>query len=149
MGIEKVSIIYDQRRAEGKPWLVRYFGEGSETACPKRYCKSFKTKREAERFATEHQHAFDAGGRRDRVPNVRLEQFAQDWLKAKQPELRSGTLDLYREVLDKLMDYFGKTCLLGKITPGMPVCSWPRSKGSSPPRIRINLFLTGPGLGSF
>jgi hypothetical protein len=61
MSTEKVSIIYDERRAKGKPWLVRWFGEATETARPKRYSKGFKLKKLAEIFATEKQHEFDQG----------------------------------------------------------------------------------------
>ena len=96
----KSDIVYDQRRAGGKPWLVRWFGEASETALPKRYSKGFKLKKNAEKFAAEKQHEFDQGEKRDRPRHVTLERFARDWLKSKQVELRAGTLGLYRETFD-------------------------------------------------
>jgi integrase len=117
MSTEKVSIVYDQRRAGGKPWLVRWFGEASETTRPKRYSKGFKLKKSAEKFAAEKQHEFDQGEKRDRPRHVTLERFARDWLKSKQVELRAGTLGLYKETFDRLTNYFGKCCPIESISP--------------------------------
>jgi integrase len=110
MSTEKVSIVYDQRRASGKPWLVRWFGEPSETARPKRYSKGFKLKKDAEKFAATKQHEFDQGlDPRDKPCHISLEKYARDWLKVKEAELRPGTLDLYRETFHRLMTHFGKS----------------------------------------
>ena len=44
------------------PWLVRWYGEiDPNTGNPKRYGKSFRTKRQAEDFKAEKTHEFKKG----------------------------------------------------------------------------------------
>jgi integrase len=117
MSTEKVCIVYDERRQKGKPYLVRWRGESSEVKGPRRYCKGFRLKKDAERFAAEKQHEFNLGGKRDQPCHVTLERFSQDWLKARQKDLRQGTLDLYQNAFDQLIAYFGKSFLLEDVTP--------------------------------
>jgi len=118
MGIERVSISYDGRAIRKLPYLVRWYGQSTEGTPPKRYSKSFRLKKDAEKFAAELQHEFDQGiEQRDRPRRITLDDFTRDWIKAREAELRSGTLRLYREAIERMLLHFGKTCLLENITP--------------------------------
>jgi len=118
MSIEKVGLIYDERRAETKPWKVRWFGEfDPTTGKQRRYCRSFARKRDAESFQAELTAKFGDGATRRDPPRVPpLGEFCKQWLQTKQPELRPGTIDRYREVFERLYGYFGKGCRLDQVT---------------------------------
>ena len=113
--VVRVGIFNDKRKA--KPWVVRWFGEyDPETGKKKRYSKSFRLKRQAEEFKTEMTEKFRRGQQRDRPAEVALNNFCEDWLKTKEPEIRRGTLVSYKETIARLYEFFGKKCLLSKVT---------------------------------
>ncbi len=60
--VEKVGIYHDPKRK--LPWLVRWFEEPEVSGKAGRRAKSFRLKRDAERFRAAKQKEFDEGVRR-------------------------------------------------------------------------------------
>ena len=114
--ITKIGLYRDPRKK--KTWVVRWFGESkSDTGKKKRYSRSFKIKREAEAFMAEQAAAFQKGRRRDKLEDITLESYCNDWLTTKNPEIRYGSKELYQATIDRLIGYFGPDKLLSKVTP--------------------------------
>ena len=90
------------------PWLVRWYGEiDPATGRPKRYGKSFRTKRQAEDFKAEKTHEFKKGIKRDRPEEVALGSLCEDFLRTWNPAAREATVDLYKYTIQRLLGYFG------------------------------------------
>ena len=85
--------------------------------------RSFRTRRDAERYEREQRAAFDRGNWIDpRGASQPFEQYALRWL-SQRTELRPRTVELYRSLLGRhLFPEFGEL-QLGKITPSA-VRSW-------------------------
>ena len=85
--------------------------------------RSFRTRRDAERYEREQRAAFDRGNWIDpRGASQPFEQYALRWL-TQRTELRPRTVELYRSLLGRhLLPEFGEL-QLGKITPSA-VRSW-------------------------
>lgn len=114
--ITKIGLYRDPRKK--KTWVVRWFGESnSATDKKKRYSRSFKIKRDAEAFMAEQAAAFQKGRQRDKLEDITLESFCDDWLATKSPEIRHGSKKLYRASISRLLNYFGPDKLLLKVTP--------------------------------
>jgi integrase len=104
---------YENRRL---PWMVRWYGEiNPKTGKPKRYSKSFRTKRQAEDFKAERMQEFRKGLKRDRPEEITLFRLCEDFLKTWNPTAKEATLDLYRSTITRLVDYFGKGCLIRSV----------------------------------
>lgn len=103
-------------RDRKRPYVVRWYGHIDDDGKRRRYGKSFKTKAEAERFRTEKQHELDRGGRRDPVSGTPLKRLLDDFLKAKGPNIRPGTMELYRLTARRLLAFFGATKDVATIT---------------------------------
>ena len=100
------------------PWLVRWYGEiDPKTGNPKRYSKSFRTKRQAEDFKAEKTHEFKKGIKRDRPEDVTLGRLCDDFLKTWNPTAKEATLDLYRLTEARLLNYFGRNRPVRSIGP--------------------------------
>lgn len=113
--IRKIGIYEDSRKK--LPWVVRWYGVPDiTTGKKKRYCKSFKTKQEAERFQAEQFLAFDDGEPRDKAEGITLAQFCSDWLKTKRNSIRAITYRDYERVVKRLCAYFGHDKPLRKIS---------------------------------
>jgi hypothetical protein len=54
---------------------------------------------------------------RDRPQEIILGEFCIDWFKIKKPQLRLGTMLLYKNTVHRFRDYFGPGILLSRITP--------------------------------
>jgi integrase len=85
--------------------------------------RSFRTRREAERYEREQRARFDRGSWIDpRRASVPFAQFALRWL-AERPDLQPRTIELYRSLLRRhIFPAFGEVHL-GRITPSA-VRSW-------------------------
>ena len=94
-------------RDRKRPYVCRWYGHIGDDGRRKRYGKSFKTKAEAERFRTDKQHELDKGGRRDPVSGTTLKRLTDDFLKAKAPNVKPGTMELYGLTIRRLLDFFG------------------------------------------
>jgi integrase len=99
----------------GKKWRVRWFGKyNPATGRPKRYSKTFKRRIDAENFAAQKTVEFQKGDKRDKLNNITLRSFCQNWLRAKQAKPK--TLKLYEETIDRLLSYFGESMLLKNLS---------------------------------
>jgi len=103
-------------RDRKRPYVCRWYGHIGDDGKRRRYGKSFRTKAEAERFRTEKQHELDKGGRRDPVSGTTLRRLTDDFLKSKQPNVKTGTIELYRLTIRRLLDFFGPGKDVGTIT---------------------------------
>lgn len=109
--------LYPDKRNKKKTWVVRWFGEyDPATGKSKRSAKSFRLKVDAEAFQAQQAQAFRKGQRRDKPEDVSLQAFCKDWLKIRKPELRPGTVTLYKNAIEQLLSYFGPNCLLSHVT---------------------------------
>lgn len=114
--ITKIGLYNDPRKK--KPWVVRWYGEyDPTTGKQKRYSKSFKLKRDAEAFQSQQIVGFKEGQQRDKPEEITLKTFCDDWLKTRANELKPGTLELYRDTMKRLYDFFGQNYMLSKLTP--------------------------------
>ena len=114
--INKIGLYRDPRKK--KPWVVRWFGAyDPATGKHRRYSRSFKVKREAEAFQTLKSMEFKEGYHRDKPDDITLGCFCEDLFKTRKPELKSKTLKVYRESIERLYEYFGQSFLLSNITP--------------------------------
>lgn len=101
--------LYRCKTSSGVKWRVRWFGKyDPNTGKPKRYSKTFKLKKDAERFQKQKQNELDKGTLRD-LSNETLKEYAEQWLKYQTLNVpyRPATAQLYRQTLDRLYNYFG------------------------------------------
>jgi len=109
--------IYRCENGGGVQWRVRWYGRYDPGAGKsKRYSKTFDLKKYAERFQKQKQKEIDNGAPRDPSTET-LREYAEWWLKnrSSRQALRPGTIDLYRQTLERLYGYFGETFLVRKI----------------------------------
>jgi len=102
---------------EGKQWRVRWFGRlDPKTGKQKRYSKTFKLRKDAERFVKIKEKEFEIGTRRDASTST-LKQYAEQWLRNKtiNDNLRPATVLLYELTLRRLYSHFGTDILIRKI----------------------------------
>lgn len=111
----KISIYKDKRRKNGKPYLVRWQGEyNPSTGKQRKYCTSFAKRKESELFAQQKKDEFNAGMPRDQK-NITLEQLCDKFTSAHQAEYSIGTLDNYRNTINRLKNFFHPNILIGNI----------------------------------
>ncbi len=98
----------------------------------KERCRSFRTRRDAERFERDQRSALDRGNWIDpRHASLTFEDYAERWL-AERPDLRPRTVELYESLLRcHILPKFGKLPL-GKVTP-TSVRSWNASLSAAYP----------------
>jgi integrase len=88
------------------PWTVRWYGNPG-TGTPRRYCKSFATKTEADTFKAEKQQEIRKTGRRDPITGDGLKRLCDDFLASKGGNVRPATKELYELTVNRLISYFG------------------------------------------
>ena len=116
MAWTKVGLYHYPKRK--LPWLVRWFGEiDPKTGTTKRYGKSFRTKREAEDFRLAKVNEFKKGIRRDRPEEITLARLCGDFLETWSSSVRKSTIDLYKDTIRRLLNYFGEECHIQSIGP--------------------------------
>lgn len=109
--------IYRCKNGNGAQWQVRWFGRyDPNTGKSKRYSKTFALKKDADRFRKHKEDELSQGGPRD-LSTETLKQYAEQWLQYKVgfEKIRPATVQLYRQTLDRLCDYFGPDLPLRKI----------------------------------
>ena len=79
--------------------------------------KSFRTKREAERFRSARQKAFDDGAKRSRPAQISLSVLCEKVLAIRKPNLRYKTIICYGNTIKQMKSYFGPGTFLQKIGP--------------------------------
>jgi integrase len=92
-------------------WAVRWFGAGG-----KRYSRSFKTRKEAERFAETKQSSV-RNGRADPPPAIRLKNFKAEHEQVMRGQVARRTLDDQKRALRMFMEHMGENIQLQKISP--------------------------------
>ena len=97
-------------------WVIRWFGEYDPGGGRRRrYSKSFRLKRDAERFQAAKQAELDGGGRRDRPDKITLAEFCQRFEDTRLRNHSHSDLQCYRNTLGQLQAYFGGDRLLTRI----------------------------------
>ena len=92
-------------------WAVRWFGEDG-----KRYSKSFRTRKEAERYAEEKQSDV-RGGKADPPMNITLGDFAREHERVMSGQVANETLSDQKRALRMFVEHAGKTVDLRSIRP--------------------------------
>lgn len=116
MSKSKISLSKDNRRGRGKAWLVRWYGQfDPATGKQKHYCKSFQLKKEAERFVEQLRKDFDSGMPRDQK-DITLQELYEKFLRTHGKKLADGTITLYIESFQRLLNYFDSTTSPRRIT---------------------------------
>lgn len=104
-------------RGRKKPYLVRWHGEiDPATGEAKRYCRSFRTKAQAENFKAEKMAEIKRTGRRDRRPDESLKRLCDDFLRTKKANVRPSSLRLYHYTTERLLKHFGADRSVASIT---------------------------------
>jgi integrase len=99
-----VSIQKEEKRDR---WLVRWWGKYDVRAEKQpRFCKSFKLKRHAEKFAESIKNDRDDGISIE-PKTITLGNLCEKALKTIQSTIEDTSLTLYQETVQKLIDYFG------------------------------------------
>lgn len=93
-------------------WIVRWYS----TSGKKRYGKVFKTKREAERYASELQNRVNLG-RSDRPPQITLHDFRREHQKVMKGQVPDTTLNNHIRALRFFENFIGGSILLQNIKP--------------------------------
>jgi len=91
-------------------WAVRWFGDEGT-----RYSRSFKTRKEAERFAEEKQ-AEVRDGVGDEAGPMALKEYKKLYLSVR-GDITQGTLNEHTRTLDYLIAFLGGDRLIGRISP--------------------------------
>lgn len=113
---EKITIIKDPRKR--KPWVCRWFGlPDLETGKQRRYSKAFLTRREAEKHRSALMSDFEQGSPRDPAKDITFYEFTQDWFATAKTDLRTESIKLYEDAINRMVAYFGKKILLKSISP--------------------------------
>lgn len=109
MSDSKISIYVDKRKGRKRPYLVRWYSEFSpHTGRQKRHSRSFAKRKEAERFVQQKKDEFEAGLPRDER-YITLKQLCDKFLLVKQKDYANSTIDVYRDTINRLLDYFHPT----------------------------------------
>ncbi len=127
MATTKVSVHKDPRKKH--PWIVRWFGEYDPLSDKeRRYCKSFRVKREAEQFQAEKQAEFDKGTQRDRPEDITLKEFCDLYMNRRSHEWREKTRRQIEDLCNRLKGYFGANTLLRNVTTRRAASFWSSAK---------------------
>lgn len=109
--------LYRCETDSGVQWRVRWYGRyDPKTGRQKRYSKTFKLKKDAERFQSKKKNELDKGTPRDQS-NETLKEYTERWLRDKtiNDNLRPATVLLYELTLKRLYNHFGTDVLMRRI----------------------------------
>ena len=112
---QKVIVTKDSRPNRNKQWLARWRGEyDPRTGKQRRYCKSFKLRKEAELFAEDKNAEFQAGTPRDQR-DITLKQLCTKFITTRSNSLKKSSGRGYEETIDQLKNYFSPTASIKNI----------------------------------
>ena len=112
-----ITITKDTKRHPKKPWLVRWWGAFSPSTGNQRYySRSFRNKKQAEKFKEELIKQFNAGMPKDQE-NINLQELINKFAEVKKDTYTNGTMEGYVETFERLQNYFGPTQNIRNITP--------------------------------
>jgi integrase len=114
----KIKMTKDNRNKDS-PWIVRWSnGPDVVTGREKWFQRSFKYKALAEKFKSELRTGIAEEARKPNVMgDMSLKGFTQDWLRTRKHSLRAGSVDVYRNAIRRLLDYFGGSKRVTELTP--------------------------------
>ncbi len=116
MGKSKVTIHKDDRPGRANKWLVRWFGDYDPALSKqRRYCKSFRTRNQAEQFQTEKQSELNDGDPRD-PQEITLKELCDQYIKSKKHQNRHATTNGYKYTIDQLLQFFPSSAKITTIT---------------------------------
>jgi len=95
--------------------MVRWYGIGTDTSRPRRYSKSFKIKRDAEKFAAEKEHQFNHGELRD-ISIITLKELCELFVENRRHLLRPSSLLNYHNTIQQAMNFFSPTKRINDLT---------------------------------
>ncbi len=115
MRIRKDVVVSKNKSSKTKPWIVRWWGkyDVNKEKQP-RLSKSFKTKKEAERFAQSLKNDIQDGISIE-PKKITLQQLCDKYLKAYKPTLRYSSYRAYISTTDRLKEYFSPYCRINSI----------------------------------
>lgn len=103
---QKITISKDSNPERKKTWLVRWYGEYDvRTGKQRRYCKGFKLRKDAERFAEEKKVEFRADMPRDHR-DITLKQLCQKFMETRPNSFSKSYRKGLEETIDRLLIYF-------------------------------------------
>ena len=115
MGGNKVTITKDNRPGRANKWLVRWHGEFEPaTGKQRRYCQSFKTRTQAERFQLQKQMELEDGPRDPKV--ITIKELCEQFLDSRKHTLRHATIRGYKYTISQLLEFFSTETKIHKIT---------------------------------
>ena len=132
--------LYKEETCKGTQWRVRWFGSyDPNTGRQRRYGKTFALRKDAERFIKVKDAEFERGLQRDPSTET-LKKYAEQCLqdKTQNDGLRPATVQLYREILDRLYGYFGEDRLLREIDPRMAKSFLAELKPLNPQKAKLS-----------
>ena len=110
----RVGISHEPKRK--RPWLVYWFGEPDPETCRQRkHAKCFRHSREARSFQATKQVELDQGGPRDGPADVTLGRLLDEFWEARVVPLSFKSEEGYRNTMNQLREYFGKSQLLRRV----------------------------------
>jgi len=116
MSKNKVTLHRDNRLGRANTWLVRWHGDfNPNTGKQRRYCKGFRTKKQAENFQTQKQSELDNGDIRD-LQKITIQELCNQFLKSNKHTLRHATKRKYIYTIEQLNEFFTPTCQISRIT---------------------------------
>ena len=109
-----VSVSFNKQRNR---WLVRWYGKfDTTTEKQPRYCKTFKRKRDAEKFAQSQKNdIYDGISVEPTI--ISLGNLTNNIIKAKKGNLSPDTIDAYQDTIKRLINYFGSHRNIKTISP--------------------------------
>jgi len=111
----EIVICKDDRDIRKKPWLVRWYSDYDPIQdSRKRHCRSFSTRKLAERFVDELKYDLANGLSQDKK-SITLGDFCAKFLDAKSNKYSLGTLRHYQYTIDRLNNYFSANTPLSTI----------------------------------
>lgn len=111
----EIVISKDDRDIRKKPWLVRWYSDYDPVQdTRKRHCRSFSTRKLAERFVDELKYNLANGLSQDKKA-ITLGDFCAKFLDAKSNKYSLGTLRHYQYTTDRLNAYFSPNTPLATI----------------------------------
>ncbi len=109
-----VTITFNKTR---KKWLVRWYGKFDITTEKQpRYCKTFKRKRDAEKFAQSQKNDIYDGISVE-PQTISLGNLTNKIIEAKTGNLSPDTIDAYQDTIKRLINYFGSHRNVKTISP--------------------------------
>jgi len=111
----RISITKDDRPGRAKPWLVRWYGEYDvRTGKQRRYCKSFKLRKDAEHFAEAKKQEFQSGMSADQK-DITLKQLCERFMETRPKSFSVSYKKMLNRSIERLQMHFAPTTSVRQI----------------------------------